>query len=62
MSLQVSQALLNGNLDECVQETLMQLADNSKFDSCEDNYSDDELFALTKIGELYAAVTCFTSR
>jgi len=58
----VSEALLNGNLDECIQETLVQLGDNSKFDSCEDNYTDDELFALTRIGELYAAVTCFTSR
>jgi len=58
----VSQALLNGQVEECVQDTLIELADNSKFDSCEDDFSQDELTALSAIASLYAGVTCFTSR
>ena len=60
--VQVSQALLNGQVEECVQDTLIELVDNSKFDSCEDDFSQDELTALSAIASLYAGVTCFTSR
>ena len=60
--VQVSQALLNGQVEECVQDTLIELTDNSKFDSCEDDFSQDELTALGAIASLYAGVTCFTSR